>query len=188
LVAWALGLYALGLPAHSVVEIVVRAFYAMHDTRTPVLVGIGAMGLNIVLSLTLLAGFRARGWEPYGGLALGNSLAVTVEMAVLVSLMRSRRRLAGLEGGRLARSLARVGLSSAVMGAAVGGVAWLLDGTGAYVAGGAAALAGITVYGGLSLLLGAAEPRAVWDLVRTAGRRRQGPPVASTPGETVIGS
>ena len=48
LVAWALLWYAAGLVGHSVVEIVSRAFYALHDTRTPVLVGIGAMSINII--------------------------------------------------------------------------------------------------------------------------------------------
>ena len=61
MVAWALALFALGLPAHSVVEITVRAFYAMHDTRTPVAVAIGAMVLNVVLSLAFIRLFAALG-------------------------------------------------------------------------------------------------------------------------------
>jgi putative peptidoglycan lipid II flippase len=46
LVAWALLWYAGGLVFHSLLEVVSRAFYAMHDTRTPVTTGIFAMGLN----------------------------------------------------------------------------------------------------------------------------------------------
>jgi putative peptidoglycan lipid II flippase len=168
MVAWALALYALGLPAHSVVEVVVRAFYAMHDTKTPVLVGMAAMGLNAVLSLGFIAAFEALGWLPLGGLALSNSLATTAEMAALLGLVR--RRLGGLEGGRIAASLARTGLSAGVMGLAAGALAWLLDGYGAWLAGGLAVVAGVGVYGVASLALGAPEPRAVWAMVR-AGRR-----------------
>ena len=58
LVAWALLWYAAGLVGHSVVEIVYRAFYALHDTRTPVFVGAAAMGLNVVFSLLFAALFR----------------------------------------------------------------------------------------------------------------------------------
>jgi putative peptidoglycan lipid II flippase len=173
MVALALALYALGLPAHSVVEVVVRAFYAVHDTKTPVLVGMAAMGLNVVLSLGFIAAFGALGWMPHGGLALSNSLATTAEMAVLLGLVR--RQLGGLEGGRIAASLARTGLAAGVMGLAAGALAWLLDGYGAWLAGGLAAVIGVGVYGAVSLALGAPEPRAVWAMVRP-GRRGQGGP------------
>lgn len=164
MVALALGLYALGLPAHSAVEIVVRAFYAMHDTKTPVVVGVVAMGLNVVLSVAFIAAFRAMGWMPHGGLALSNSLATTVEMAALLGILR--KRLGGLEGRRLAGSLARTGFSAAVMGLVAGTLAWLLDDYHAWIVGSLAVLAGVIVYGGISLALGAPEPRAVWGMVR----------------------
>jgi putative peptidoglycan lipid II flippase len=49
LVAWALLWYAAGLVGHSVMEVLTRAFYAQQDTKTPVLIGEIAMGLNVVL-------------------------------------------------------------------------------------------------------------------------------------------
>jgi putative peptidoglycan lipid II flippase len=164
LVASALAFFALGLPAHSALEIIVRVFYALHDTRTPVLVGLGAMALNVLLSLAFLAAFAAAGWPAHGGLALSNSLATTVEMAVLLALIR--RRLGGLEGRYLATSLARSGLAAVLMGVAAGGLAWLLQGRSPWLVGGLGIAAGLVVYGGLSLLLGAPEPRAVWGLLR----------------------
>jgi putative peptidoglycan lipid II flippase len=96
LVAWALLWYAVGLVGHSVVEIVSRAFYALHDTKTPVFVGIAAMSLNVVFSYTFSALFFRNGWLPHGGLALANSLATALEMLGLLYLMRGR--LKGLEG------------------------------------------------------------------------------------------
>ena len=74
LVAWALLWYAAGLVGHSLVEILARAFYALHDTRTPVLVGALAMALNVVFSLLFSAWFAQAGWMPHGGLALALSL------------------------------------------------------------------------------------------------------------------
>jgi putative peptidoglycan lipid II flippase len=171
MVAWALALFALGLPAHSIVEVVVRAFYAMHDTRTPVVIGIAAMGLNVVLSLALVAAFEAMGWMPHGGLALSNALATTVEMAALLGIIR--RRLDGLEGRRMAGSLARIALSALLMGAAAGGLAWALSGTSAWLVGGLSITVGIAVYAGASLLAGAPEPRAVWGMVRSRRRGSQ---------------
>ncbi len=96
LVSWALLWYAAGLVGHCVVEIVSRAFYALHDTKTPVSVGVLAMSLNIGFSLMFSMLFLQAGWMPHGGLALANSLATGLEMAVLLVIMR--RRLNGLQG------------------------------------------------------------------------------------------
>jgi putative peptidoglycan lipid II flippase len=121
LVAWALGWYAVGLASHSVVEIVSRAYYALHDTRTPVIVGTAAMGLNIVLSLLFAPVFTRLGWAAHGGLALANTAATTLEMVALMVLMR--QRLNGLDLARVWPGLMRAGVATALMGAALW--AWL---------------------------------------------------------------
>jgi putative peptidoglycan lipid II flippase len=108
-VAWALQFYALGLVAHSALEIVTRAFYSLHDTRTPVVVGVAAMGVNIILSLLLLAPLL------HGGLALANSLATVGETAVLLIIIR--RRLGGLQGRGLLWSATKTLVASLVMAA-----------------------------------------------------------------------
>lgn len=121
LVAWALLWYAAGLVGHALVEILSRTFYALHDTRTPVAVGVAAMTLNILLSLSLPGWFVRLGWAPHGGLALANSFATALEALVLLFLMR--RRLAGMEGRSVARAVLQAGLATLVMGAAL--AAWL---------------------------------------------------------------
>ena len=90
LVAWALLWYGIGLVGHAMVEILARAFYALHDTKTPVGIGVGAMSLNILFSYTFSAMFRRLGWMPHGGLALANTLATGLEMVGLILIMRSR--------------------------------------------------------------------------------------------------
>ncbi len=167
MVAGALALYALGLPAHSAVEILVRAFYAMHDTRTPVAIGVAAMALNIGLSVAFMAAFGAAGRPQYGGLALANSLATTLEMGALLLVLR--RRLGGLEGRRLASSLARVGLASAAMAAVLLAAGWALAGAGVWLRAGVGIAAGAAAYGGVSLTLGATEPRAMIRAMRRRG-------------------
>jgi len=96
LVSWALLWYAIGLAGHAVVEILSRAFYSFHDTKTPVLVGVGAMGINTLLSYLLSSLFIKIGWMPHGGLALANSTATAIEAVLLFSIMRGR--LGGLDG------------------------------------------------------------------------------------------
>jgi putative peptidoglycan lipid II flippase len=121
LVSWALLWYAAGLIGHSVVEITSRAFYALHDTRTPVTIGVVAMGLNVGFSFLFSYLFTLMGWFPHGGLALANSLATALEMAGLLYMMR--RKLNGLEGGHLWQAVWQAGLAALVMGVSVWG--WL---------------------------------------------------------------
>ncbi len=141
LVAWALLWYAAGLIGHSVVEILARTFYALHDTKTPVFVGAAAMSLNIGFSFAFAALFKRLGWMPHGGLALANSLATALEMVGLLILMR--RRLDGIEGRHIVRGAGQAALATLGMSAAIW--VWL------HVAGASAAWAvalGGMVFGG----------------------------------------
>jgi putative peptidoglycan lipid II flippase len=144
LVSWALLWYAAGLIGHSMLEVLTRAFYAQHDTKTPVVVAVIAMGLNVVFSFAFAGLFARVGWMPHGGLALGNSLATALEMGTLFLLMR--RRLRGLDGGLIGRGFAYAAAGTVVMALTV--ALWLrrpapawLAGMGGVILGGAAYLA-----------------------------------------------
>lgn len=84
MVAEALQYFALGLVAFAVVEAVTRAFYAMHDTRTPVVAGVTAVVANVALSAILAPRMG------HGGLALSISLTTTVEMVILLVVLARR--------------------------------------------------------------------------------------------------
>jgi putative peptidoglycan lipid II flippase len=147
MVAWALLWYAAGLVGHSVVEIVSRAFYALHDTKTPVFVGVGAMGLNLVFSLLFSYGFAQLGWMPHGGLALANSLATALETILLLVLMR--RRLQGLEGRQILGSVGKAALAVCGMGGTLWAWLAMTRQTGALIT----TLGGVAVGGLVYLLL-----------------------------------
>ena len=114
LIAWSLLWYAAGMIGHSVLEVLTRAFYAQHDTKTPVLVGAIAMGLNVIFSFAFASWFARIGWMPHGGLALANSLATALEATVLFAIMR--RRLGSIEGHALARGFGKSLLAGLGMG------------------------------------------------------------------------
>jgi putative peptidoglycan lipid II flippase len=115
--AWALLWYAAGLIGHSVMEVLTRAFYAQHDTKTPVIIGTIAMTLNVVFSFAFARLFSQIGWMPHGGLALANSLATALEATALLVVMR--RRLSGIEGSYIGRGFAACALASLGMGIAL---------------------------------------------------------------------
>jgi putative peptidoglycan lipid II flippase len=165
LVAWALLWYGAGLVGHCVVEIISRAFYALHDTRTPVLVGMAAMSLNLVFSLAFSALFRSIGWLPHGGLALANSLATGIECVILLVIMR--KRLQGLEGKSVAGLVIKSLTASIAMSLGLG--AWLafsLNFNSAVIALGGI-LVGAGIYGLLIVFLRVEELASAWKAVRS---------------------
>ncbi len=159
LVAWALLWFAVGLVGHSVVEIMVRAFYAMHDTKTPVLIGIVAMSLNVVFSLLFISLFTRLGWMPHGGLALANSLATILEMVALLYFMRGR--LNGLDGRRVFVGFGKAAIATFVMSLVL--FAWMNQVINQPVwiilIGGA--VIGVVVYGIMVLALGVEEAKGL---------------------------
>jgi putative peptidoglycan lipid II flippase len=155
-VVWALQFYALGLFAHAVVEIVTRAFYALHDTLTPVLIGGGAMVINVVLSLILIRPLA------HGGLALANSTATILEMVGMLLIIRGR--LEGLEGGRLLGSTLRTALAAGLMGFGVSWFAARTHGLNILIVGGGGIALGGVIYLVATLVLGSGEVRALWQM------------------------
>ncbi len=107
--AAALRLYAVGLIGYSAVRIASPTFYAIGESRTPAMVSVGVIGINLIASVALV---RVIGFQ---GLALGTSIAAIVNAALLLTLLR--RRLGGLEGRRLSITLLKVGVSTIVMAA-----------------------------------------------------------------------
>jgi len=135
LTAAALAFYAFGLIGHSAIEIFARAFYSLHDTRTPVAIGVIAMGLNVVLSLWLRVPLA------HAGLALANTLATTLEMLLLAWLLS--RRLGGLEWTQLSATVSKAGTAAVLMalplawaaGRWSNGHAWLVGSSGLIIGG-----------------------------------------------------
>ncbi len=114
LVADVLVAFAVGLFPFSAFQLLLRAFYSMQDTRTPALVNVAAIAINVVLDLVLFFVFDLG----VQGLALGFALQYVFGAAALAVIIR--RRLHGLDGRRF---LATLGLT-ALAGAATAVVAW----------------------------------------------------------------
>ena len=143
--AFALGWFAIGLPGHSVIEIVDRVFYAERNTATPVKVAAGAVALNVALSLILM-----RTGLSFGGLALANSIAALTEAAILAYLLN--RRLHWLRLSELLSFGWRIGLAATTMGVA----AMLLQGVIAPSVSSTHWTGQLTLVGGVALVAGVA--------------------------------
>jgi putative peptidoglycan lipid II flippase len=170
LIAWALLWYTVGLVPHSIYEILARAFYALHDTRTPVIVGVIAMSLNVALSFFFVWVFEGLGWIPLGGLALANSLATSVEMVILVAVMA--RRLKGIEMRSLVLTTAKASLASLAMGLVLWGWLGLSAGRNNILITIGGAGAGLVVYFTAAWLLRVSELSSLIKSFRTKLQRK----------------
>jgi putative peptidoglycan lipid II flippase len=107
LVVSALVFYSIALFAHAGIEILSRGYYALSDTRTPVVFAVISMIVNLVLSLVLVRPFGIK------GLAAALSVATIVEFTLLIRNLE--QRLGGLDAGHLVFSLTRTIVSSVLM-------------------------------------------------------------------------
>lgn len=165
--AWttvALNSYLLGLPFAAVDQPLIYAFYARKDTRTPVLVGVMAIGVYLVVALSLI--------RPLGmvGLVLANSAQWCSHALVMLALLH--RRLDGLRGRGLGITALKALLASATMGGAVHlALAWIEGAVsvnvplGEVILVGGAGLVGLGVYAALISLLQVEEMRLIWEVV-----------------------
>jgi len=110
--ARALLYYSLGLWAFAALRIFVSAFYSLQDTKTPVKVAVVAMLVNIIFSVILM-----RTPLEHGGLALALSLASTLQLCMLIFLLR--KRLGGIDGRVVMGSMVRSFVSSLIMGVCI---------------------------------------------------------------------
>ena len=162
--AAALAAYAAGLPAFVLVRVLAPAFFARHDTATPVKVAVAAMAVNLTLTLLLMQ-FLA-----HVGIALATSCAGWLNALALLGLLirrghfrldaRARRNLPRVAlaalGMGIVLMLLRTALAPALSGAALMRVAALTGLCGA----------GLAAFAVLALALGVADWRGLWGRLR----------------------
>ena len=118
--AAALLFYSPGLVAYSVVKIASPTFYSLRDSRTPVVVSVTSVALNLVLNIIL---FRVMGFR---GLALGTAIAAGFNALTLLLILRGR--VGGLEGRRLAVASVKIAIAAAIMGVVAAQMGRALEG------------------------------------------------------------
>ncbi|HUR22716.1 MAG TPA: murein biosynthesis integral membrane protein MurJ [Acidimicrobiales bacterium] len=111
LVAEVLNMFALGLVPFSFYLLLLRAFYARQDAKTPTLINVVLNTVYAVFSLILFPTFRVQ------GLALAHSLCY-VTGAILAGVLLSKR-MGGLGSSRTFAALGRAAIASVVAAGAM---------------------------------------------------------------------
>lgn len=76
--------YALGMVAYFAQHIVIRTFYALHDSKTPARVAMGMVVLNFAMNLALVFVLQER------GLALATAVCAFVQVFILIAILSRR--------------------------------------------------------------------------------------------------
>ncbi len=167
--AAALLFYAVGSVGQAAGILLVRGFYSLQDTRTPLIISIVQVLINLGLSLLLIGPFR------HAGLALAASLANLAYMAMLMWYLG--KKIPGLYQDGLLKFtlavLAAAGLMAAASYTVNGAMAGMIPGkTGLIIQLGLAVIAGAAVYVAAIFALRVKEAHIFWQSVRTALTKR----------------
>jgi len=118
--ALALGWFAIGLAGYSALKVLVPAFYALKDARTPMFVSLGSIGINyaLVSTMTSQTGFGL------AGLALSTSAVAITGSLILLTILKTR--ITGIYGRALLASVGKIVAAAAVMFTAVSATTWVV--------------------------------------------------------------
>ncbi|MEK7290841.1 MAG: lipid II flippase MurJ, partial [Planctomycetota bacterium] len=78
--------YAIGIWAYCGLHVLIRAFYSVKDTVTPVKIGAICVGLDFILNMSLIWLLRE------GGLALSTAISAIVQIIILTIILQKRLR------------------------------------------------------------------------------------------------
>lgn len=114
LISQSLLFYAGGIWAFSLMQIVSRAYYAVHDTRTPLLMSAANLAVNLAVELPLIW------WLGEAGMAVGTLVAFSLQAVWMLWLLN--RRVGGLRLALIAPAVGKMLLATALMAVACWGV------------------------------------------------------------------
>jgi putative peptidoglycan lipid II flippase len=96
--------FCLGLVPYMIFQLQLRVFYSVHDSKTPALIGLVTMVVNIVANLIALGMLHKS--ELVAGLGAGFGIANLVGLIITWRILSTRLR--GLDGYRIGRTLVRM--------------------------------------------------------------------------------
>jgi putative peptidoglycan lipid II flippase len=167
--------FSLGLVPYMLFQLLLRVFYALHDSKTPAIIGLLTMAISVGANLIALAIFP----KTEVVAALGAAFGLANVSGTIVAWRVLSRRLGGLAGRHVARSLLRMHL--AALPAAIFALAvtvllssWLSTASESRLYAASVAAATVTVGGGgaLALYLALARTLRVSEMTDLVGTIR----------------
>ena len=156
--------YIISILAFSLRNVISRAFYSLHDTKTPMINGAIAIVFNIVLNIVLSK------YMGYLGLAIATTIAAYIGLVIF--LVTLRKRIGSFDGKSILATAIKSIISAAIMGIATSicynqlanvlGVGLISQ----VIHLGLSILVGVVVYSILILILKVEETQIVLDIIK----------------------
>jgi putative peptidoglycan lipid II flippase len=110
LIARSVVFYSSAIWAFSLLQITNRAYYALHDTRTPLVMSVMNILINLAVELPLV-------WLPglgESGMAVGTCISFAIQAVIMLAILN--RRVGGLELSRCVGPIIKMFVAAVVMG------------------------------------------------------------------------
>ena len=156
--------YIISILAFSLRNVISRAFYSLHDTKTPMINGAIAIVFNIVLNIVLSK------YMGYLGLAIATTIAAYIGLVIF--LVTLKKRIGSFDGKSILATAIKSIISAAIMGIATSicynqlanvlGVGLISQ----VIHLGLSILVGVVVYSILILILKVEETQIVLDMIK----------------------
>jgi len=157
--------FILGLFAQAIVYLLIRAFFALEDTKTPFYVGLVAAGVEILLALVLVKHLGV------GGLALAISCGSFLWLILLWIFLRRKINFVAVK--EILQSGVKIVFSAFLASLAAYGMLYLLapmvnmqTGLGIFIQGFVAGLVGMAIYILFGIILRLPEAISFWENLR----------------------
>jgi putative peptidoglycan lipid II flippase len=167
LIARSAAIYAGAIWAFSLLQIINRAYYAVHDMTTPLVMSAVNLAINLAVEVPLL-------WTRLGESAMAVGTVVSFALQAVVMLWMLDRKVGGLQLRTTLAPVAKMVVATAVMGVAC----WLVERSRLYPHGdgrlawagqlGVLLLVGVVAYAGACAAIG---ERTMYDLLSRRNRR-----------------
>ena len=165
LTAQILGYFSLSIVAQGLIPLLARSFYALEDTRTPMMISILCIAIDTILSILWI--------KPFGIIGIAFSFSITNVLNLILLLVFLHRRVGDLDDTRILSSVVRI-TSVGLVGAAITylslqGFALILDThtfLGIFMQGLISGVAGLSTYVFLSIVLRFEEVAVVKNYAR----------------------
>jgi putative peptidoglycan lipid II flippase len=180
-----LSAFSLSLFAQAIIQVLARGFYALYDSKTPVVVGVATVIFNSVLSMVFITVFHFSVWS----LGLSTSIASILNAFLLIYLLH--KKISGFISAKLVVPAFKMTIAALITGLALYVPLKLLDQLvfdttrtfGLILLTGISGLIGLVTYVFLSWVFGVEQVETVFRVTRRFGKAR---PVVLEPVAEVV--
>jgi putative peptidoglycan lipid II flippase len=108
--AWTLAFFSIGIFAQSANYLITRAYYALKDTVTPVIINVTTALINVLISITFVTHFKFGVWS----IALSYTITSLIDMIFMFIFLN--KKVGGFDTKKVLYPFVKISMSTMLMG------------------------------------------------------------------------